>query len=186
MGKNKEGNWFSRHKVLTVILVIIVIGSIGGAMGGGDKAQVVDKNEDNSTTEQSKSEKTQFKVDEVISFDDKEVTVSNIERNWNSGNQFITPDSGNEFVKVQVTIKNSSSDQISYNTFDWKMKDSSGVIKDVDSSAFSVDGGLNSGELAEGGQVAGFLVFQVPAGDSGLVLQYSPTFWTNKKLEIAL
>ena len=190
MRKDKEGNWFAKHKFLTVILAIVVVGVIAAASGDGDKAEVVDKQDDTGVAKQSESEKTpektKFNVDEVISFDDKEVTVSNVERNWNSGNEFVAPDSGNEFVKVQVTIKNSSSNQISYNTFDWKMKDSSGVIKDVDSSAFMVDGGLNSGELAEGGQVSGFLVFQVPAGDSGLVLQYSPSFWTDKKLEIVL
>ena len=190
MNKDKSGNWFSRHKVLTVILAFIVVGAIAAAAGGGkDDAKVVNNASDDSSKQASTDktpEKTQFKVDETISFDGKEVTVSNVERNWDSGNQFVTPDSGSEFVKVQVTIKNTSDDQISYNTFDWKMKNSAGVIKDVDSTAFMVDGGLNSGELAAGGEVSGFLVFQVPTGDSGLVLQYSPSFWTDKKLEVTL
>jgi hypothetical protein len=32
-----KGNWFTRHKVLTVILVIVAIAIIGGAAGGGAK-----------------------------------------------------------------------------------------------------------------------------------------------------
>ena len=49
-----------------------------------------------------------------------------------------------------------------------------------------VDGGLNSGELVNGGKVSGFMIFEVPTGDTGLTLRYSPSFWTDKKLEIKL
>lgn len=96
------------------------------------------------------------------------------------------PGSGNEYVKVQVTIQNNSKGEASYNTFDWKLQDSKGVIKDVSSVAYSVDGALNSGQLAPGGKVVGFLVFEVPTGDSGLTLRYEPAFWSDKKVEIKL
>lgn len=185
----KSGNWFARHKVLTGIIVFVLLIAIGQSMGGNEDAKVVDNNSNNdsSKTEDTKApEKTEFNVGEVISFDDKEVTVSDVVRNWNSGNQFITPDSGNEYVKVGVTIKNNSNSEISYNTFDWKLKDSSGDIKSVATVAFGVDGALNSGELAEGGNKSGFIVFEVPSGDDGLVLRYEPSFWSNKKLEIKL
>jgi len=33
----KSGNWFARHKVLTVVLAIVVIVIIAGAAGGNDK-----------------------------------------------------------------------------------------------------------------------------------------------------
>jgi hypothetical protein len=33
----KSGNWFARHKVITVILVIVVLAIIGGAAGGDKK-----------------------------------------------------------------------------------------------------------------------------------------------------
>lgn len=191
MNKEKSGNWFVRHKVLTVILVIIVIIAIGGIAGGDNDAKKVGENSPSSDTSSnqksdSASEKTKFAVNEVISFDNKEVTVTGVERNWNSNNQFIKPDSGKEFVKVQVTIKNNSGSNISYNTFDWKLKDSTGDIQTVDGAAFTIEGALNSGELAEGGTKSGFLVFQVPNGDTGLALQYEPGFWSGKKLEINL
>ena len=90
------------------------------------------------------------------------------------------------YVMVNVSIENKSTSEINFNTFDWKIKNSQGVIKDIDSSTYSVDGGLGSGELAEGGKVSGFLIFEVPSGDEGMTLQYSPSFWTSKKLEIKL
>lgn len=189
MKEEKSKNWFARHKILTVVLALIAIGVIASASGGDKGAEVVNKSSNDQSEQvgsEAAEEKTQFNVGEDISFDSKTVTISNVERNWNSGNQFITPDSGNEYVKVQVDIQNNSNNQVSYNTFDWKIQNSNGVIKDVDSAAFVADGALNSGELAANGKVSGFLVFQVPAGDEGLVLQYSPSFWTSKKLEIKI
>ena len=191
MSKDKEGNWFAKHKILTAILAIVIIGGIAAAANGGnDKVQVVDKNSDSSTAKQTKSEKTpektQFNIDEVISFDNKEVTVTGVERNWSTGNQFVTPESGKEFVKVQVTIKNNSNNDISYSSIDWKAKDSNNVQYDIASATFMIDGSLGSDTLSAGDTISGFLAFEVPDGDAGLKLLYSPSFWTNKKLEIVL
>ncbi len=180
--KSKKA-WYKR--VWVWIGIIVVIGIVSSAAAPKDTPKLASDSSNSSETSKE-SEQTTFKAGDVIAFDDKKVTVAAPERNWDSGNQFIKPDSGNEFIKVQVTIENDSKSQASYNTFDWKLQDSKGVIKDVDATAYSVDGALNSGQLASGGKVSGFLVFQVPANDAGLTLQYSPSFWTDKKVEIKL
>ena len=66
------------------------------------------------------------------------------------------------------------------------MRDSQGVIKNIPIIAFGIDGALGSGELAANGKVSGALIFEVTNGDKGLVLQYNPSFWSDKKLEIQL
>lgn len=169
--------------ILTIALVLVSQSIFGKALdevtGEGEKVG-------ESKPASSKAEKTTFKVGDVISFDGKKVTVSKVERNWNSGDEFTTPESGNEFVKVQVKIENNSSEDVSYNTFDWKLKDSKGVIKDVDSAAFGIDGALDSGDIAPKGKVSGFLIFQAPAGDTNLALRYEPSFWSDKKVEVKL
>ena len=53
-------------------------------------------------------------------------------------------------------------------------------------ATFMIDGSLGSDTLAAGDTISGFLAFEVPDGDAGLRLQYSPSFWTNKKLETVL
>lgn len=183
----KEGNWFSRHKILTVLGVILLIGIVGGMAGQGgksDPAKVADAS--NNTSTNKAKEKTSFGVNETIAFDDKKVTVTSVERNWSSGNEYIKPETGKEYIKVQVSIENDSKSEASYNTFDWKLQDSAGVIKDVDSVAFGVDGALSSGQLSPGGKVSGFLVFQAPLNDTGLTLRYNPSFWSDKKVEIKI
>jgi len=178
---NKKRNWFLRHKILSVIGIIIIIGIVSASSNSGNQTATKINSTGTTTKEQ-----TTFKVGDVISFDSKKLTVVSATRNWDSGNQYITPQSGNEFVKVQVTIENNSSSQISYNTFDWKMQDSQGVIKDISSNTYIADGNLGSGNLASNGKVSGLLIFEVPSGDKGLVLQYNPSFWSDKKLEIQL
>lgn len=167
--------------VLGGLSIIIAIYMLTAATTAIDDAL----NSSSSSSSSSSQERTSYDVDEAIVFDDKTVTVSNVERNWNSGNEFITPDTGNEFVRVQVEISNNSDDRISYNTFDWKIQNSNGTITDVDINSFG-DGSLDSGELAAGGKVSGKLVFQAPSGDSGLTLLYEPSFWSNNGVEIKL
>lgn len=175
--------------ILAGISIILFVAMYSSVNDDTNDAKVENGNQSQTQGEESAdsgSEKTTFAINEAISFDGKEVTVTGVERNWDSGNEFITPESGKEYVKVSVTIKNSSNSQISYNTYDWKMKDSTGDIQSPDSVVYTVDGALSSGELAEGGTKTGFLVFEVPSGDTGLVLQYEPGFWSSKKLEINL
>lgn len=185
MDKNNKPKkaWYKR--VWVWLGIIVLVGIIANGLAPKDTPKLADDSSSNasSTTE---TEQTTFKPGDVIEFDGKKVTVAAPERNWDTGNQFMKPESGNEFVKVQVTIENNSNTEAPYNSFDWKLQDSKGVIKDVASVAYGIDGALNSGDLAPGGKVEGFLVFEVPEGDTGLTLRYSPSFWSDKKVEIKL
>lgn len=164
--------------LITAIIVISIASAVVKVLETGTSST--------SGTSAAQAAVTTYTVGQAIDFDSKKVTVTSVERNWQSGNQYITADSGNEYVKVQVSIENNSKAQISYNTFDWKMQDSQGVIKDIDSTTYTVDGGLNSGELAPNGKVSGFMVFQIPTNDSGLIISYSPSFFSDKKIQIKI
>lgn len=55
--QQKQPNWFVRHKILTVILVILVLGILGNLAGGGKDPQTTDKAQSPTTsTEQPKQE----------------------------------------------------------------------------------------------------------------------------------
>ena len=108
-----------------VIIVIIVIGVSSASQQ--NKATVVNTNNNNATSENKPTEKTTFKVGETIAFDGKEVTVKSIERNWDSGNQFIKASDGKEYIKANVSIVNKSNSELSFNTFDWKIEDTNEI-----------------------------------------------------------
>lgn len=166
-----------------VIVAIIIIGIGAAATGANDEPTKVDENDNSSSSQQ---EQTEFKVGDVIAHDGKEITVKSIERNYDSGNQFIQPAEGKEYVKVNVYIENKSDDKISYNVYDWELQDSDGDIKSAAGLTYSIDDGLGSGDLAKGGKKSGALIFEVPKDDAGLELHYKASFWSDKTINIKL
>jgi len=183
MGQNKKA-WYKR--VWVWVIIVIAIAAIGGAMGGNkDNAATNTGNTSGSQSEKAE-EKTEFKVGETATFDDKSITVTDIQRNYDTGNQFAQPESGKEFVIVTVNITNNSNSSLDYNTFEFKMQDSNGVQQSEAFTALS-EGKLNSGSLAKGGKVTGKLAYEVPKDDAGLKLLYQNfSFFDNKAITFNL
>lgn len=179
---NKESKAPVYKKWWFWVIIVIVIAAIAGV--GSSKPQIVGTNDGSSS--QNTSNKEVFSVGDIIAYDNKEITVVSVTRNYNTGNQFLHPDEGKEFIKVSVKIENKSNDKISYGTWDWEIQDSDGDIKSVAGIQYATDGALGSGDLAAGGKKSGDLYFEVPAGDTGLVLHYKSSFWSSKTVDIKL
>ena len=170
-----------------VIVVIIAIGSqykqpekVGENKNSGSKGSSQTQN-----SEKKKEEKTEFNVGDIIAFDGKELTVEKVERNWNSGNAYLKPKDGKEYVKVSVKIENKSETEMNYNVFEFKAEDSNGAAENADMQTYSLPDSLGSGDLVKGGKKSGSMIFEVPAGSS-LKLHYQPSFWSNKKVIVNL
>lgn len=185
MNTKQSKAWYKRFWVW--VLIIIVLIGVGGAMGGGDTPTATNTNDSSSDAKtEDKEEKTEFKVGEAASFDDKTITVTKVQRNYDTGNEFAQPETGKEFVIVTVKITNNGDTALDYNTFEFKMQDSDGVQLDEDITALT-EGKLNSGSLAKGGKVTGKLAYQVPKGDKGLKLLYQNlSFFDNKTITFKL
>ena len=170
-----------------VIVVIIAIGSqykqpekVGENKNSGSNGSSQTQNSDSK-----KEEKTEFNVGDIIAFDGKELTVEKVERNWNSGNAYLKPKDGKEYVKVSVKIENKSETEMNYNVFEFKAEDSNGAAENADMQTYSLPDSLGSGDLVKGGKKSGSMIFEVPAGSS-LKLHYQPSFWSNKKVIVNL
>ena len=170
-----------------VIVVIIAIGSqykqpekVGENKNSGSNGSSQTQN-----SEKKKEEKTEFNVGDIIAFDGKELTVEKVERNWNSGNSYLKPKDGKEYVKVSVKIENKSETEMNYNVFEFKAEDSNGAAESADGQTYSLPDSLGSGDLVKGGKKSGSMIFEVPAGSS-LKLHYQPSFWSNKKVIVNL
>lgn len=186
----KQGSWFKRHKILTGIGVFVILAIIVSAASGGSKNETASNTSSNGSSSSSSSnkqeEKTEFKVGETATFDDKSITVTNIERNYDTGNPYLKPESGKEFVVVTVDIANNGSSTLDYSTIEFKMQDSNGVQQNEAITALS-QGKLNSGSLAKGGKVSGKLAYEVPKDDAGLKLLYQNfSFFNNKAITFNL
>lgn len=170
-----------------VIVVIIAIGSqykqpekVGENKNSGSNGSYQTQKGDSK-----KEEKTEFNVGDIIAFDGKELTVEKVERNWNSGNAYLKPKDGKEYVKVSVKIENKSETEMNYNVFEFKAEDSNGAAESADGQTYSLPDSLGSGDLVKGGKKTGSMIFEVPAG-SQIKLHYQPSFWSNKKVIVNL
>lgn len=136
------------------------------------------------TNTEEKQEKTVFAVGEAIKLKDNQLTVTSVEKS--AGGEFDSLQSGNEYVIVNVTIKNAGNENISYNPYDFQLKNSNGNIVDGAFAMINQDTQLQSGELAAGGEVSGSLAFEAPVGDENLELIYKPSFWSDKNITVKL
>ena len=182
-----EKPFYKKAWFWVVIVVIIAIGSqykqpekVGENKNSGSNGSSQTQN-----SEKKKEEKTEFNVGDIIAFDGKELTVEKVERNWNSGNSYLKPKDGKEYVKVSVKIENKSETEMNYNVFEFKAEDSNGAAESADGQTYSLPDSLGSGDLVKGGKKSGSMIFEVPAGSS-LKLHYQPSFWSNKKVIVNL
>ena len=141
---------------------------------------------DNSSSQSNQSETKEYKVGDTISFEGEEITLTNVQRNYNTGNEYSKPASGKEFVKVTVTIKNVSNSNISLSPFDFKIQDSNGSQESLAGESYSLDDQLNSAELIPQGTKTGSMIFEVPKDDAGLKLIYKPNAFNDKQIAINL
>lgn len=171
-------------------IVVVVIIAIGSQYKQPEKVGENKNSESNGSSQtqkgdSKKEEKTEFNVGDIIAFDGKELTVEKVERNWNSGNSYLKPKDGKEYVKVSVKIENKSETEMNYNVFEFKAEDSNGAAESADGQTYSLPDSLGSGDLVKGGKKSGSMIFEVPAGSS-LKLHYQPSFWSNKKVIVNL
>jgi len=152
------------YKKWWVWLIVVVI-VIGFAAGGGDDdgpKKVEEASTDVSNDEESEDaasedeiENKEFGVGEKVELDGQVVEVTEVEKS--EGNEFDKPAEDNEYVIVHVSIENNSDEEISYNPFNFKMKNSNGQIEDQGLITIDNDTSLSSGELAPDGNVSGTL-----------------------------
>lgn len=170
------------------VIAATVIVAIAGSAGLKDAKKVGENSDSSSTTSTSETkqeEKTEFAVGDIIAFEGREVTVESVERNWDTGKEYLKAKDGKEYVKINVKIENKSDTELSYSTFDFKIEDANGAIEGAAMTTYTDTEGIGSGELAKGGKKSGSVIFEVPAG-STLKLHYEPSFWSSKKVIVKL
>lgn len=132
-----------------------------------------------------KNENKEYKVGDVISWEGREITVTDVDKNYKP--QYATAKSGQEFIKVTINVVNKSSSDISVRISNFEVQDSNGVKEDYDASTFSLSDQFEEATLVPGGSRKGSLVFEVNKDDNNLILLYSPdSRFSNKALKIKL
>lgn len=142
-----------------------------------------DDNGENSSEEKKEEteleEEKVFNVGESVELDGAIITITNVEKS--PGNEWDNPKEGQEYVIVHLKIENNGDENISYNSFDYSLKNSNGQITDQAFTTIDNDTSLSSGDLASGGFVEGTVTFEAPKDDNGLQLIYTPNWLLEDK-----
>ncbi len=103
MAKEKSTNWFMRHKVITVILALVVIGVISSA-AGGSKGGTSSSSSKSSTSKAA----TTAKIGQAANDGKFEFTVSSVQCGQASvgSNQYLTKTAQGQYCLLNVSVKN--------------------------------------------------------------------------------
>ncbi|MBR2710199.1 DUF4352 domain-containing protein [Candidatus Saccharibacteria bacterium] len=165
---------------VVIVVVLLIIGAIGS---NGKTPQTQQPNSNNQSQEQpeetTETEETEtstdtYRVGDTITLKNQTVSIVSIQRDYSTGNPYVTPKDGKEYIKVNISVANTSNAKRYFSAGDWKIQDSDGVIDTYSFTATAMldDAFDSSIELASGGKTSGSLIFEVPKGDNGLELQY--------------
>ena len=180
-------------KLKWIIIGLVVLCFIGAASGGGNKSpQKVESKEavsNNATTAKKEEPTTQaapttFGIGDTADFNGIQVRLSSAILSKGDG-QFIKPDDGKYFLALIFDIVNQSSSDISVSSmvsFEAYCDDYAVNLDILGYQAPEVDG-LNQldGSVAAGKRMNGVICYQVPKDFSNFEINYSPSFWGNKK-----
>lgn len=172
--------------VIIIVIIFIAVAFVGSSPDSSNEGPSIADEDSTNSDSQNESTQREFAVGDKIDFEGRILTVNSIQRSYIEDSQYaMEPEEGKEFVLVNVSIENNSDSPISFNVFDFKIENSSGVRT---STAYvgKVPNELNSGELAVGGKVDGNMPFEVTEGETGLKLIFNPSFWSDREVEVKL
>jgi hypothetical protein len=169
MSKDKSGSWFGRHKVLTVIGVLVglvIIGSIIG--GGGSKSSTTTSNA--STSGSKTATATVAKLNQPANDGKFQFTVTSVkcgQPSVSSADGYITKTAQGQYCLVSVTANNIGDQSQTLDSTSQYLYDSSNKKYSSDSEAtidISPTDNTFFNPINPGNSVSGTVVFDIPKG----------------------
>ncbi|MBY6687208.1 DUF4352 domain-containing protein [Rhodococcus sp. BP-149] len=163
-------NWFLRHKILTAIGALVIIGVVVNLAGGGESAptggssstsaQAAPNVEAPAAAEQAPG------IGAAVRDGKFEFVVQNVERGVVSvGDQYTSQTPQGEYVLVTVNVANIGNEQQLFDTTSQKLLDGQGREYSTDTLAtVTNDPNLGFSQINPGNSLVATLVYDVPAG----------------------
>lgn len=148
-GKDQR-NWFMRHKIMSFIGFILILGIVGSALGGGDESTA----KEDSTSSAAKEERV-YAVGDTVLADQLEIVISNVEEKSSVGNEFISNQAsdGGIYVAIQYSMKNVSNEPVGmfdYPTINLIDENGTKYSSDIDASgSYAVEVDIDSKVLSD-------------------------------------
>ena len=168
-------------KGLVVLLSAIVISGALVGCGSDTPKKVEDQNQKQEQQQESKVET--FKVGDTIQTKDFKITVNKVETS--EGGEFVKPKDGNEFIKVDITIENTSKEEQNISSMImFKVVDKDG--RSYNQAIVEDQNGQLDGKVAPGRKMTGEYVVEVPKGATGLQLEFDSSLLNSGQVIVDL
>ncbi|NLI58737.1 MAG: DUF4352 domain-containing protein [Clostridium sp.] len=168
--------------VRVTILLSLCIFLSGCGTTTPEKVEIPNAGQESTETTPEHQTKV-FDIGETIKSNDIYFTVNGVREV--PGGQFMSPDDGNIWYAVDVTIENKGKE--SFNSSSLLM------FSLIDSEAYSYNvtfgpdlNGSVDGEIAPGRKLRGEVAFEIPKGSTGLELEIKPFIWGNGLIIVKL
>ncbi len=167
----KKKNWFVRHKILTAIIAILLIGVVASAAGGGSESASNSQaaSEGSGTTQTASENKSDelAKIGTPVRDGKFEFTVKSLECGKTSvGGEYLNKTAQGQFCLLNVTVKNIGNEPQSLFSDNQYLFNSQNQKYSADSTAtlYAAPDGNDSwySEINPGNSVEGSIVFDVP------------------------
>lgn len=177
--KQDKKNWFKRHKILTAILALVLLGVVAGASGGSKKS-VSTTSTDSNTSETASI----AKVGEPVRDGKFEFTIASIKCGETSvgTNQYITKQAQGQFCLLDMTVKNIGSEAQMFDSSSQYLYDGAGAKLSADSSASlyaNPEGSTFLNQINPGNSVQGVVVFDIAKGATPVSAELHDSAYSN-------
>ena len=171
-----QRNFFIKHKVVTFILVVIVLGMLfGTSNNNGSKTTLNNETNGGTTTTTTK----EYSVGEI--YEDSNIAIKYValDENFTGYNRYASVKDGYKVIRAEFEFENlSTSDHyISSADFDC-YADGYSCEK-----FYSVNDDGISATLSTGKKTKGAVYFEVPKDATSIVLEYELNFWTSERIK---
>ena len=116
-----------------------------------------------------------YNIGDTVKIKDQSLVVNSVKTSMGEGND--KPKEGNEFLILNLTLKNNGDSELNYNPYSFQIENAKGEIKDRTFTAIDGKEALDKGTLAPGEEVTGTIVVQEPIGAKDLKLNYVPNIF---------
>lgn len=156
--------------IINLIVTLFMI--LGIILAANVAVQVANDQIDNNQT--AINAKKSFNKGEAAIFNNIQVKVNSLQRNYVPADASKIADEGKEYIVVNLDVKNISQNTINFNTLEIRLN-ADGVTNTTNGPV--VEPIMAEGELSSGATTTGNIVYEIKKGASDLKLQYETSIY---------
>lgn len=175
-GKDQR-NFFVKHKVVTFILVVFVLGVLFGTSSNDNAPKTTLNNETNGGTTTTTTK--EYSVGEI--YEDNYIAIKyvSLDENFTGYSRYASVKDGYKVIRAEFEFENLSTSDNYVSSYDF---DCYADGYDCESFYSADDYGF-SATLSTGKKTKGAVYFEVPKDATSIVLEYELNIWTDKRIE---